>query len=367
MYHYFSLRHISIILSIIGVLFAFSGCTKEEKSEPVTTIRPVKTATVQGFSEGEYTFPGRVEAGKKLVMSFRVPGRLVELPVKEGETIKKGQLIARLDPKDFQIALEKAQSESDKAKADYSRYQKLYEKNAVPRADLDLYRSNRDVAQSRLKEAKTNLSYTYLRAPFTGMIGNRYVENHMDVQGQQQIVDLNDNSTIEIKINAPENLILPLNTYAERLNIEKYAEFENREGQRYNLELKEISSRADPQTQTFEVTFQMPQPKDITLLPGMTATVQLIIRVKKNSQVSAPISVPAIAVIGGQGAGDYVWVVNTDKMIAHKQTVKVGEMKGSGDVIIQEGLNGGEIIVVAGMTQLEEGMEVSFWDQQDKE
>jgi RND family efflux transporter MFP subunit len=367
MYHISKFKYIIFPLFIFAAFLVVIGCREEQKSEPVTMVRPVKTATVQGFSEGEYTFPGRVEAGRKLIMSFRVPGRLIELPVKEGETIKKNQLIARLDPKDFQIALDKAQSENDKAEADYRRYQKLYEKNAVPRADLDLYRSNRDVAQSRLKEAKTNLSYTFLRAPFTGMIGNRYVENFMDVQVQQNIVNLNDNTTIEIKINVPENLILPLKSYADKLEIRTYAEFENQEGKKYNLERKEISSRADPQTQTFEVTLQMKQPTDITLLPGMSASVMMTIKMKKDAQISSPITAPAIAVIGDQESVSFVWIVDTDKMIVNKQQVKVGEMRGANEIIIEEGLDGGEIIVVAGMLHLEEGMPVSFWEEQNKE
>ncbi len=365
----FKLTRIPIIFVLAASLLYLAGCgKKEEKKEAAPVVRPVKTATVQGFSSGEYTFPGTVDAGRKLLMSFRVSGRLVELPVKEGDNVKKGQLIARLDPKDFQIALDEAKAQYDKAQADYRRYQTLYEKNAVPRADLDLYRSKRDVAKSRLDEAKANLSYTYLRAPFAGQIGNRYVENYMDVKAQDPIVDLNDNSVVEIKVNLPENLIITFKTYSKSIDIKKYAEFEvGGTVKSYPIELKEVSSRADTQTQTFQVTLQMPQPKDLTLLPGMTANVRLVFKPKKNVDIKIPITVPAIAVIGDEGSGNFVWMVDKETMTVRKQKVKVGEMRGSGEITILDGLKGGEIIVTAGLSQLEEGMKVRFWDEQDKE
>lgn len=359
-------RPISLFLGFISFIH-LAGCGGEENIDTGQVIRPVKTATVKGFSQGEHIFPGTVEAGRKLIMSFRVSGRLIELPIKEGENVKKGQLIAKLDPKDYQIALKKVQAQFDKAEADYKRYQSLYERNAVPKADLDLYRSQRDVAKSVLDEAKTNLSYTILRAPFGGRIGNRYVENYMDVQAQQKIADINDNSTMEIKVDFPENLLLSIKSYSEQLKIEHFAEFETEDIKSYPLKLKEVASRADPQTQTFKVTFEMPHPEDITLLPGMTARVRTLVRLKDNAEMDIPITVPAIAVVGDPGSGNFVWYVNKEKLTVHRKTVKVGEMSGSADINILEGLQGGEIIVTAGLSQLEEGMKVRFWDEQDKE
>jgi len=364
----FKFTNSMLVVTITASLFYIAGCGEKEKEKPAPLVRPVKISTVKGFSTGEFTFPATVDAGRKLVMSFRVSGRLSQLPVKEGDDVKKGQLIARLDPKDYQIALEQARAEYDKAEADYKRYQKLYERNAVPRADLDLYRSKRDVAKAKLDEAKTNLSYTYLRAPFAGQIGNRYVENFMDVKAQDPIVDLNDNSTVEIKVNLPENLIIPFRDSAEKLDIKKFAEFEVQGTVKtYPIKIKEIASRADPQTQTFQVTFQMPQPKDIKLLPGMTATVRLVVSMKEGVKIDIPITVPAIAVVGDEGSGNFVWIVDKETMTVHKQPVKVGEMHGTGEITILEGLKGGEIIITAGLSQLEEGMKVRFWDEQDKE
>jgi len=350
---------------ILAPLLVASGCGKKDEGEPAAIVRPVKTAVVHGFAEGEQTFPGRVDAGSKLLMSFRVPGRIVELPVKKGEAVEKGQLIARLDPRDYEIAVEEARATFQRAESDFQRYERLYETDAVPLADLDQRRSERDVARARLDEAEKNLGYTYLRAPFAGMIGNRYVENHMDIQAQEEVVDLNDTTIVEVKINASENLIAMMQQFEAQLEIKVYAEYDAKPGKRYELTLKEIAARADPQTQTFQVVYTMPQPGDIALLPGMTALVRSVVSIKPGASIEVPISVPAIAVKTSPGGDKVVWVVDTDDMTVHARKVAVGSMRGTAAIEILEGLEGGERVVIAGLAHLSEGMKVRFWEEQE--
>lgn len=347
-------------------MLALEGCGKKDEGEPITIVRPVKTVVVQGFAEGEQTFPGRVDAGEKLVMSFRVPGRIVELPVKKGEAVKKGQLIARLDPRDYEISVEEANATFQRAESDFQRYKRLYETDAVPLADLDQRRSERDVARAKLEEAKKNLSYTELRAPFAGMIGNRYVENHMDIKAQEDIVDLNDTTSVEVTINAAENVVAAINRFQEDLDLRVYAEFDAAPGKRYELTLKELAARADPETQTFQVVFTMPQPNDFTLLPGMTALVRAVINAKPGTHVDVPISVPAIAVKTSPEGDKIVWVVDADDMTVHPKKVNVGSMRGTQAIEVLEGLEGGERVVVAGLAQLSDGMKVRFWEDQEQ-
>ncbi len=361
------LKHIpSAVFLILIPLLLIMGCGKKEEAETVEVVRPVKTAVVQGFAEGEQTFPGRVDAGTKMIVSFRIPGRIVELPVRKGEAIKKGQLIARLDPRDYEIAVDEAKATFQRAEADFQRYRRLYETDAVPLADLDQRRSERDVTKARLEEAEKNLSYTYLRAPFAGMIGDRYVENHMDIKAQEQIVDLNDTTTVEVKINAAENLVAMMQQFEKELDVKIFAEFDATQGRRFELELKELAARADPQTQTFQITFSMPQPGDLTLLPGMTALVRMIVNIKPGARIEIPISVPAIAVVTSSDGDKVVWVVNTDDMTVHTKKVSVGSMRGTAALEILEGLEGGEHVVIAGLAQLSEGMKVRFWEEQEQ-
>jgi len=353
-------RLIAILFLTTIFLTLFSGCGEEEVELP-PVVKPIKTVTVSGFGEGEITFPATVEAGKKLLMSFRVPGRIVELPVREGEEIRKGQLIARLDPLDYQIAVNEARAEYNKAQADLKRYQKLYEKDAVPLADLDLRISQRDVTKARLEEAEKNLSYTYMRAPFTGNIGRRYFENFMDVRANEAIVDLNDITNVEVKIDVPESIISLTRTRGDKLDLKIFAEYETAPGKQYPLTVKEISNRADPLTQTFEVTFIMPQPDDIALLPGMNAMVRLEATIKKSVDFESRIMIPAFAVMGADDEGSYVWIVDKSDMTVHSTKVEIGQMTGNDGIFITSGLMGGELLVVAGMKSLQEGMKVQLW------
>jgi len=350
---------------ILAPLLLAAGCGKKDKAEPAEVVRPVKTAVVQGFAEGEQTFPGMVDAGNKLLVSFRVSGRIIELPVRKGEAVEKGQLIARLDPRDYEISVEATKADFQRTEADFQRYKRLYETDAVPLADLDQRRSERDVAKARLDEAEKNLGYTYLRAPFSGMIGNRYVENHMDVKSQEEIVDLNDTTTVEVKINVAENLVALMKQFEDELDLKVYAEFDAAPGRRFALRIKEIAARADPQTQTFQVTFAMPQPGNLTLLPGMTALVRLVVNIKPGASIDIPISVPAIAVVTSSDGDKVVWVVNTDDMTVHTRKVTVGSLRGTYVIEILEGLEGGERVVIAGLAQLSEGMKVRFWEEQE--
>jgi len=345
----------------VSATLILGGCGKKEVEEQAPAVRPVKVFSVGGIESGNLTFPGTVEAGEKAVMSFRVRGRLIELPIKEGQDVEKGALIGRLDPRDYQIAVEEAQAQYQKAEADYRRYQTLYEKDAVPISDFDFRRSQRDVKKARLDEAKKDLSYTYLRAPFAGSIGNRYVENFMDVQANEKIVDLNDVTKVEIKIDVPESIIKGVNA---GMKAEPYAVFESVPDEKFPLKVKELSNRADPATQTFKATFVMPQPEQVQLLPGMTAQVEIwVSEADEAGKIVQDIIIPAIAVVGDESGKSYVWVVDETDMTVHKKEVKAGEMVGSEDIHIQEGLVAGEKVITAGMLKLHEGMKVRFWEE----
>ena len=355
----------ALLLLAFAALGTTAGCGGKEKAETAPVLRPVKTAAVQGFQLGEMSFPASVDAGRKLVVSFRVPGRLVELPVRKGQSVAKGDLIARLEPRDFEIAVEEARATYQKASADFERYKTLYEKNAVPLADLDQRRSQRDVAQAKLDEARQNLDYSSLRAPFAGMIGNRYVENFMDVAVQQEIVDLNDTTSVDVRIDAPEMVVATFKQNREQLDLGLFAEFDAAPGKSYELAIKEIAARADPETQTFQVVFTMPQPREISLLPGMTGRVRIVATPKADAEIDVQRKIPAIAVETLPSGESVVWVVDRETMTVHRRTITVGAIQGDADVVVREGLEAGDLVVTAGLAQLSEGQQVRFWEDQE--
>ncbi|MEQ9618585.1 MAG: efflux RND transporter periplasmic adaptor subunit [Deltaproteobacteria bacterium] len=350
----------TIIVASFAFILIFASCKGDKGEETsVQVIRPVKTMTLGGEQGIGRSFPGKVQASQRVNLSFRVQGPLVEFPVNEGDEVNKGDLLARLDQRDYRIAYDEAYAQYIEAVADYNRYEDLYERNAVPVADLDVRRAKRDTAKARLDYARANLDYTYLRAPFDGFIGAKYVENFQEVRPFDNILSLQDITEVEIVIDLPENVIARSRDRSEMLKL--YATFQSAPGEEFPLEVKEVSAQADPQTQTYRATLSMDQPEGIVVLPGMTAQVHYRGRIEQNDDGSYFV-IPAIAVIPGTGTDQYVWVVDQNNQTVHKRKVTVGAVTGEKDIEILSGLKTGDMVVIAGITQLQEGMEVTLLD-----
>lgn len=352
-------RELLVIAWVAGFVIA-AGCEKSEETAPKEVVRPVKVMTVAGKGENRVvTFPGRTRANRRVDLSFKVAGPLVELPVEEGQQVKKGQLLARIMPRDFKINLDQAKAQAINAERQYGRYKELYVQRQVSKADFDQYKAARDVAAAQLEDANNALKDTYLRAPFQGIVAKRYVDNFQEVQAKQPIVFFQDNSKIEVLVDAPENMVVNLREDSE--NVEFLATFAAASNKRFSLALKEYSTEADPQTQTYQVVFVMDQPKDINILPGMTANVTG--RHIQDNTTPSRIIIPAIAVLEDASEASFVWILNQETMTVHKKNVVAGEMTGSDRIVLKEGLDGGEVIVTSGVTKLREGMKVSVWDE----
>ncbi len=345
-----------IIAAAAIILFLGSCGGGDTEETPVQVVRPVKTVTLGGGQGIGRSFPGKVQGSQRVNLSFRVQGPLIEFPVNEGDEVKKGQLLARLDPRDYQIAYDEAYAQYVEAQADYKRYKDLYERNAVPVADLDVRRAKRDTAKAKLDYAKANLDYTYLNAPFGGYVGAKFVQNFEVVKPFDNILSLQDLSKVEIVIDLPEN-ILASTKQGDVVHL--YATFQSAPGEEFPLTIKEVSAQADPRTQTYRATLSMDQPGTIRVLPGMTAQVHMKGKTDDTGN-SEYFIIPAIAVVAGDGPDQYVWVVDQNDLTVHKRKVRVGAVTGQKDIEILGGIKSGEMVAVSGITQLREGMQVTL-------
>ena len=354
----------SPLLSIICfcfLLLLFTGCGKEEPPPKKEVVRPVKVMRVKDVRTlSNLSLPSVVRASRRAILSFKVSGPLVSFPVKEGDRVKKGQIIAQIDKRDFQTAVEEALARCRQAEEQFRRYKELYAKKQVSKADFDRFRAARDVAKARLEAAVNALKDTTLRAPFDGVVAKRYVENFQKVRAKEPIVLLQDIRTIEVVINVPELVMAALKEGGTQ---KVTARFEAIPGKEFPLTLKEFSTQADPATRTYEVVFTMKQPKEALILPGMTATVTATSAIASEEKNPA-ILVPAWAVIGAPGEKSFVWVFDEKTSTVHKREVKIGPLKGSQNIKILDGLKTGELVVVAGCTQLKEGQKVRLWERQ---
>jgi RND family efflux transporter MFP subunit len=313
---------------------------------------------VGGMSGGRLTFPGTTQAADRAELSFRVAGPLIEFPINEGDRVVQGQLLARIDPRDFRIALAEAKAAYDQAEADAQRYRRLYEREAVPLADLELATARRDVARARFEQAQADLRDTELRAPFAGQIGMTYVENFEDVVAKEPVLSLHDVGQIEIVVNVPESIMATIRGGTTPTIVTTFDVAPNRS---YPMRVKEFAVAADPATQTFPITFTMPQPADLNVLPGMTALV-IVSDLQLGEAGDVPITVPAHAVFSDPSGATQVWVVDTEARTVHRREVRVGPVTGTESIVVLDGLMPGETIAVAGIYQLEEGQEIRLLD-----
>ena len=356
----FSLFHTAtVILLTFSLAFSLSGCgKKKEEVVKKEVVRPVKIMTVSrtGAEEVKREFPGKVRADQQVDLAFQVAGPLISLPVKEGQHVKKGQILARIKPRDFETEIDKAKAKALEAEQQFLRYKDLYAKNQVSKADFDKYKSQYDISRAHQKEAEDAMDDTFLRASFAGVVARKYVENFQDVQAKEPIVSLQDISQVEVLVNVPENMISRIEKEKGKKRTVAHATFVAAPGQQFPLTLKEYATEADPQTQTFLVTLLMDQPSTINVLPGMTATVIGNKSTEKSDQ--GEITVPAIAVFSDYDGDSSVWVFKTETQTVHQRKVKTGELSGADSIKIISGLEVGEQIAVTAVNSLQEGMKV---------
>ncbi len=177
------------------------GCSEPppENLQPVT--QPVKSQVIDSpQGSGVRNFPGRIESANRADLAFRLNGTITELAVQEGVQVGLGQILARLDQTDYQITLKDRQATWDRASKDFDRGKELVAEGAISRRDFDQVEANFKTADAALEQAKQNLDYTIIRAPFAGQIGQRHVDAFEEVQPGQTIYSMIDAQSLDVHI-----------------------------------------------------------------------------------------------------------------------------------------------------------------------
>lgn len=308
-------------------------------------------------------FPATVEAAQVAQLAFRVGGELTEFPVKAGDEVQQGQLLAKLDPTDFQLVLDQAQARYDLALAQFARSENLAKQGVVSPQQFDEVKANLEIARANRDTARANLAYSELRAPFAGTIAHVFVENFETVQPQRAIATLLLSDAMDISIRVPENLFARVQ---RNTDYQPEVRFSALPDQRFRATLKEWDSVADPASNTYRVVFTLPTPSEFNLLPGMSATV-LVDASAVSSLLSPYPLVPASAVFvptdRSTNSGPYVWLLDPANSTVSLQAVTVGAVTAQG-IEITAGLQFGDQIVSAGVHSLQPGQKVWGWQRE---
>jgi RND family efflux transporter MFP subunit len=346
-----------------------SACDKPIKIESKPQLRPVRTLVVQTVDVNQaLEFTAVVDAANRADLSFKISGELTHFLVKQGDKVKKGDVIAKLDDTDLLIYLAEAQAHYDKAIADLSRAKELLKTSYISASEFDQIRTSAQSAKAQLAGANNNLNYSTLRASFDGIIAKVYSKNHQEINAKEPIVRLHDLSQIQLIVNIPESIMIHLQKNAAQGEVN--ASFNSIKNHKFPLQFSEVSTLADEHSKTYEVIFTMDALAGYVILPGMTALVSAQVALPNHEdEVQPSFYLPSHAVLK-DSQGNYVFVVNKHDVgigqISRKSVV-IGNITAQGIEVFSgsnsgstSSLKSGDHVVSAGMSKVTSGTLVKF-------
>lgn len=349
-------------LALIAGTLLLSAC-EEPVIEQVEVVRPVKLQEIGALDEEmKREYPGSVRAYQHADMGFEVEGRITEFLVTEGEFVENGAVLARLDDRDYQAALEASEADLRKAESDLARSLSIFEQEpgAISQETIDTHKRAVDVAVARLKVSEKAVEDTELRAPFAGRMARKLVEDFQNVRAKEPVLVLQDTSILEIEIDVPERDVAQATSNKSNEELTESTKPEivisALPDRSFPGTVKEYATTADPVTRTFAVKFNFENPEDVNILPGMTARVRIVTNPERAW------SVPVGAAQGSDTGEAFVWKVNPDTMTVMQAPVELGDVMDN-RVQVTSGLERGELVAVSGVARLRDGMEVRPYER----
>lgn len=334
------------------------GCEPPPVATPTRELsRPASLYEVPAADAGlQRQFPATAQAWRSAILAFRVPGTLEQLPAQPGMEVDTGDLLAQLDTTDYRRVLAEREARFELAQIRFKQQQSLLSRNYASEVSLDEARAELKAARAALDIARDNLGYTRLRAPFSGTISRLQTENFQQVQAQQPVLLLQDESQLDIRFAVPESIISRLRPDLEpngdicgRVRFSAHPEHE------FRACYAEHESVSDARTRTYEVVFRMPQPDAFPAHTGMSVelSVDLAPLVQPLTEQGIPVPVSAVFM---QEQRHWVWRLDQDDR-ARQLEVRPLQVRGS-LLLVSGDLDTGDRLVAAGVSQVRDGIKL---------
>jgi RND family efflux transporter MFP subunit len=341
---------------------ALTAC--KEKPEIVEAVRAIKTVTVGEQASGQILkFSGLVAAVDSSDLSFEVGGQVASVTVDIGDAVKKGQVLAVLDPEPYQLevvankaGLLKARDNVTRAKAEYERQKAIYEQGAGAKRFVEVSEFSYKAAESevnyyqaKLDLADRNLRKTKLLSPYDGTIAGRLVQPHEEVRAGQKVLVIDAKGAMEVQLAVPETSI-------NRIQIDGPATitYPTLPGESATGRISYIGSAA-VKANAFPVKVELIDP-DEKVKPGMTAEANLDLVVE---DAARGYLIPFQAILPAADKNQGHVFVYDPKTSTVKKTLVHGISAENKEVVV-EGLAAGDIVAVAGASFLADGMTVKL-------
>lgn len=337
---------------VIGMVLALLLCGCDhllQQDEPVRKVA-VRVVNVGQLDNEDIDVPnceyvGTVEESSASTIAFSTSGRVTAVYVKEGQTVRAGQLLAEVDNTTALNSYKAAQATLRQAQDGYDRAKQVYQKGSLPEVKWIEVKTQLDQAQSIAEIAKKNLDDCKLYAPCGGTVADRNLEVGSNVAPFQPVLRLLNLGSLAVKVSIPEGDIAQIrNGMAARVTVTALD----------NLELRAVVDErnvsADPLSHSYLVRLRLQGAAGKRLLPGMVCKVAMGQRA-----TSGGLLLPNRAVQIANDGQRFVWVVEDGK--ASRRMVTIGDLSSNG-VLVSSGLNGGEQVIVDGTLKVSEGTQV---------
>lgn len=349
------------VMTLLSSTLALSACQSE--TPPTNPIRPAWVMQVGAQQAGAANrFSGEIKSRYESNIGFRVAGKITARHVNVGDLVKKGQLIASLDPSDAQLQaqaagadVQAAQANLALAQAELARQRQLYEKQFISKSALDMREAEYKTALARVQQSQSQSAvsahqtrYTQLLADRAGVVANITAEPGQVVAAGQTIAQVLDPSALEVLLAVPESDIHGLH-----VGMPAHIQLWANSSALFNGKVRELSPTANAQTRAFDVRVQCNDcykgEAASSIKLGMTAYVSF------DSTSAGRMVLPSTAVTQVKQRSS-VWVIDAQGK-AHARAVSIGPFREDG-IEITHGLAQGEMVAIAGVHTLTEGMQV---------
>ena len=339
------------------LVLATVSCKQEVEKQEI--IRPVKTIEVGNVQDlSNRTFPGITEEEHSVDLAFRVGGPLIKLNAIEGQHLKKWQLIAEVDSRDFEIDLMAKEARFIQARAEEERFKLTFERGSISKSEYDQKLALYLEAKSALMAAKNNLFDTKLRAPFESYIDQKLVENYERIHVGQTIVTLFDLSALEVRFNISEALAVYFRDFEDfDVSIDIYGDAI------FKADLKEIGKKSDRSAGIpviLELRHKNTPDSEFRIIPGVACRVKVNLKVDTEIETAATeFTIPSSAIYAQPDSEKkYVFILNPESMEVKKTEVELGALVSNNFIWVINGLNRGDILITAGTKVLQDGQKV---------
>lgn len=355
-------RH-SRVLLLLATATLLAACSRP--APPEEPVRSVKLLTVGvGTLQSSLEYSGEVRARVESRLGFRVAGKIVQRQAGLGQHVRAGQVLAQLDPKDYQLAADAARAQlaaattqRDLAAADYKRFQVLKDQNFISGAELERRDATLKAAQATLDQARAQLAaqgnqaaYTTLVADVSGVVTGVDAEPGQVVSAGASVVRIAQDGPRDVVFAVPEDKVAQIAQGSE-VAVRGWSGGAPLAGR-----VREVAASADPATRTFQVKVAI----DGAEAPALGATVYVTPKALSHAGIAA-IKLPTSALFQ-QGQSTAVWVYDAASSTVKSQEVQIATADGN-EAVVAAGLSPGMQVVATGVHVLSQGQKVAVYQQ----